>query len=297
MGSTACVEGLSPDHLGLRAASGLPSIPLCRPGSASMTQTWRLSPHASAADLYGSRRPARGSSSPFPSAPPDTPFPICVCTAPGCPDQHQIVLRGLQVTRAGSDDRRPPSRPCRPRERSLASPPKSSTASSDYPGVIAERIAPLAARFGLSPGDGVALARPAPHHRRAPQPRDDRRRGAHPVSEPKYASPQALRQAIKGPAGCACLSAPPGASERSSAAIRLRPATRTRLHSRPQPLGAQGGCRQCSRDSPPQRVTAKMSTSTAGAAAISPTPSAPCARRRVSISATTSSLNSGPPGR
>ena len=27
----------------------------------------------------------------------------------------------------------------------------------DYPSVVAERIAPFAARFGLPPGDGVAL--------------------------------------------------------------------------------------------------------------------------------------------
>lgn len=147
--------GAEPDHLGLRAAwlALDPAVPawqrLDDPDVALIS-------HASAADLYGvgdlradvheftlpRRRQTRRSDLRLHRA--------------RVPDQHQIVLRGLPVTRAGwmiADllaDHVDPESVARITAEVV-------DRVFDYPGVIAERIAPLAARFGLSPGDGVAL--------------------------------------------------------------------------------------------------------------------------------------------
>jgi hypothetical protein len=144
-----------PDHVGLRAAWLVldPAAPAWRrlddPDVALVS-------HASAADLYGVG---------------DLRADVHEFTLPArrqtrredvrlhrgrVPDEHRIVLRGLPVTRAGwmvgdlLADHVDPESVARITsevvDRALDSPP-----------VIAERIAPFAARFGLSRGDGVSL--------------------------------------------------------------------------------------------------------------------------------------------
>ena len=72
------------------------------------------------------------------------------------PDADRIVLRGLPVTRAGRmiadllDDHVEPSAIARITFEVIEN-------THDYPGVVAEKIAPYAASFRLKAGDGVAL--------------------------------------------------------------------------------------------------------------------------------------------
>ena len=144
-----------PNHLGLRAAwlALDPTVPawqrLDDPGGALVS-------HTSAADLYGVG---------------DLRADVLEFTLPGrrqtrradlrlhrarVPEEHQLVLHGLPVTRAGwmigdliADHVDPES-------------VANITAEVvdrvfDYPRVIAGRIAPFATRFGLPRGDGVGL--------------------------------------------------------------------------------------------------------------------------------------------
>jgi Transcriptional regulator, AbiEi antitoxin len=72
------------------------------------------------------------------------------------PEEHRIVLRGMPVTRAGwmigdlLADHVDPESVARITAEVV-------DRVFDYPSVVAERIAPFAARFRLPPGDGVAL--------------------------------------------------------------------------------------------------------------------------------------------
>jgi hypothetical protein len=72
------------------------------------------------------------------------------------PEEHRLVLRGLPVTRAGwmigdlLGDHVDPESVARITAEMV-------DRVLDYPSVIVERIGPFAARFGLPPGDGVAL--------------------------------------------------------------------------------------------------------------------------------------------
>ena len=72
------------------------------------------------------------------------------------PERHRILLRGLPVTRAGwmigdllADHLEP--------ERVAGITAQVLDRVFDYPSVVADRIAPYAARFGLPSNDGVAL--------------------------------------------------------------------------------------------------------------------------------------------
>ena len=144
-----------PDHLGLRAAwlALDPTVPawqrLDDPGETLVS-------HASAADLYGVG---------------DLRADVHEFTLPGrrqtrradlrlhrarVPEEHQLVLHGLPVTRAGwmigdliADHVDP--------ESVAHITAEVVNQEFDYPSVIAERIAPFATRFGLPRGDGVGL--------------------------------------------------------------------------------------------------------------------------------------------
>jgi hypothetical protein len=72
------------------------------------------------------------------------------------PEEHRIVMRGLPATRAGwmigdlLADHVDPESVARITAEVV-------DRGLDYPSVVAERIGPFVARFGLTPGDGVAL--------------------------------------------------------------------------------------------------------------------------------------------
>jgi hypothetical protein len=144
-----------PDHVGLRAAwlALDPALPawqrLDDPDVALVS-------HASAADLYGIGD-LRADVHEFT-------LPVRRQTRRAdvrlhrgrVPDEHRIVLRGLPVTRAGwmvgdlLADHVDPESVARITAEVI-------DRAFDSPRVIAERIAPLAPRFGLRRGDGVGL--------------------------------------------------------------------------------------------------------------------------------------------
>lgn len=147
--------GAQPDHLELRAA-WLALDPATPAWQRLDDPDVALVSHASAAELYGvgdlradvheftlpRRRQTRRADLRLHRA--------------HVPEEHRVVLRGLPVTRAGwmiADliaDHLDPESVARITAEVV-------DRLFDYPGVIAERIAPFAARFGLPRGDGVGL--------------------------------------------------------------------------------------------------------------------------------------------
>jgi hypothetical protein len=144
-----------PDHAGLRAAwlALDPAVPawqrLNDPDVALVS-------HASAADLYGVgdlRADVHELTLPVRR---QTRRPDVRLHRARVPEEHRIVLRGLPVTRAGwmigdlLADHVDPESVARITAEVV-------DRVFDYPPVIAERIAPFAARFGFPRGDGVRL--------------------------------------------------------------------------------------------------------------------------------------------
>jgi len=144
-----------PDHLGLRAAwlqlgPGRPAWDRVNDDAVALVS------HASAAELYGVgdlradvheftlpvRRQSRR--------------PDVRLHRGRVPEEHRLLLHGLPVTRAGwtigdlLDDAIEPDEVAQITAQVV-------DRVFDYPSVIAERIAPHAARFGFRRGDGVAL--------------------------------------------------------------------------------------------------------------------------------------------
>lgn len=147
--------GAQPDHLELRAA-WLALDPATPAWQRLDDPDVALVSHASAAELYGvgdlradvheftlpRRRQTRRADLRLHRA--------------RVPEEHRVVLRGLPVTRAGwmiADliaDHLDPESVARITAEVV-------DGGFDYPGVVAERVAPFAARFGLPRGDGVGL--------------------------------------------------------------------------------------------------------------------------------------------